>query len=198
MMRRPIVGTRFPFTRVLLAALGVSGTLSVSMLTHPLPALAQDTQNTVIKGCTIIKNPTLANHTNCPGVNLNGERLSNLDLSYANLSRGKLKDVKLVGAKLRVANLSGAIMIDANLTRAIMNDAKLNGADLRGADLTRAHMSSADLTNADLRGATVTFASRKEQIDNLSNVIWTGTTCPDGLRIFGHGDCAEHLHKVPF
>ena len=46
----------------------------------------------------------------------------------------------------------------------------LHGCDLVGADLTHADLTGANLTSADLTGA------------QLASVIWSYTTCPNGVR----------------
>jgi hypothetical protein len=49
-------------------------------------ASGQARADTVIGVCTIAANPTSTTVTNCPSAALSGANLSDLDLSYANLS----------------------------------------------------------------------------------------------------------------
>ena len=66
----------------------------VMTMSAPSPASA----DTVIDGCTIVSNPTAANFTNCPGVDLTGSDLSGVDLSYADLAGTRFADCNfLVG-----------------------------------------------------------------------------------------------------
>lgn len=94
MMKTRIAGTRLLLSTVLLAALGVSGTVSESVLANPLPA----GEDQVVNGCTIVANPTPKNHTECPGADLSGTELSGADLSYADLSTANLSGATLTGA----------------------------------------------------------------------------------------------------
>lgn len=66
---------------------------------------------------------------------------------------------------------------------------RLNDADLRNASLVGANLDRADLSNARLEGADLSDAS-------LRDVIWTGTTCPDGTKSEQNGrtpTCLGHL-----
>jgi uncharacterized protein YjbI with pentapeptide repeats len=192
-MRRPIAGTRVPITRVLLAALGVSGVLSVSMLAHPVPALAQSTPGTVINGCHIVSSPTRVHHTNCPSANLEGANLSNVNLAYAiltyaKLSRAQAQNTNLTGANLNYANLSGT---NTNLSGAGLSFAHLGGANLSGADLSSANLYYAILDNAELGTAVTTGAI-------FANARWGYTTCPDGTDSHNNGGtCAGHGGGTP-
>ena len=100
-------------------------------------------------------------------------RLSDADLSdanliNANLSRGSLIGANLSGAKLVNANLAGAKLskasfVSANLTGADLSDADLFDTDLNGANLNGANFSAANLTHAalqwtDLNGADLSDA----------------------------------------
>jgi hypothetical protein len=86
------------------------------------------------------------------------------------------------GCDLFGANLNDARLFQANLSGANFRFAGLIQADLRGADLT-----SADLTNANLFGASMFSA-------NLTDVIWSNTTCPDGTTSDNNGGtCVGHI-----
>ena len=69
-------------------------------------------------------------------------KLSNTDLSGANLN----------GANLIVANLSGANLSGAHLSGANLKVANLSGANLSDVHLYRANLSGADLSMVDLSG----------------------------------------------
>jgi hypothetical protein len=83
----------------------------------------------------------------------NGADLSEVGLSFANLSGADLRSANLHRADLRGANLSGAGLRDADLRRADLRDADLSFANLSFADLIGANLSFANLSFADLRGA---------------------------------------------
>jgi hypothetical protein len=153
-MGRPANRTRFPITHVLVALLGASSALSVSMLVHPLPALAART-------CTFVEDPSPTHRTVCPHANLSGRNLSIYNLNFALLARADLSRANLGSTRLSGASLAGANLSVANLTYADLGDVNLSHADLSGADLS----------NADLKGATTTGA-------NFNVVTWRNTTCP--------------------
>ena len=92
----------------------------------------------VIRGCTIVSNPTPENHTVCPLANLSGEFLVSHDLSHADLSEAILIETRLNAADLKDANLS---------------DARLSGASF-GSLLEDGRRLRTNLTGANLRGAT--------------------------------------------
>jgi serine/threonine protein kinase len=66
----------------------------------------------------------------CPGCNLTG-----IDLRNLNLQSYDFTDANLTGADLRDADLRGASLRDANLTDAMLTGANLESTDLRGANL---------------------------------------------------------------
>ena len=66
----------------------------------------------IVNGCTI------AEHSQCPGANLQGANLSNQDLRNMNLSGANLRNADLRHARLDLANLEKAQLQGANLTRA--------------------------------------------------------------------------------
>jgi uncharacterized protein YjbI with pentapeptide repeats len=171
-MRRRTALNRLPIARLLLAALGVTTMLSMSMVVHPLPALAQ-------AGCTIVQNPSENNKTKCPS----GAHLVRVDWPNRNLSYALLIEVNLSSANLTSANLSHASLVlsdlnhadadGANLSAAHLLATKLRGTSLKNANLSGALLNSADLTFANLKGATTTGADFKE-------AKWDDTICPDG------------------
>lgn len=92
-------------------------------------------------------------------------RLSEADLSYAELTAANLRSAKLDSANLAAAELSFADLSKAqlyqadlslsNLVYANLSEAKLDGADLHDADLTYANLGGARLRNAEFWGATL-------------------------------------------
>lgn len=90
--------------------------------------------------------------------------LSGADLAWADLSGAVLRRADLSGADINRANLSGADLIEAILRGADLGRADLRGADLNGADLSGAEINHANLSGADLSGA------------GLSNALCHATT----------------------
>ena len=95
---------------------------------------------------------------NCPGCNLAGADLKELDLVKANLEGADLSRADLRYANLRRANLAGADLSAARLNHANLPGADLRKCNLRNADLQGANLLMADLTGADLTGANLTNA----------------------------------------
>ena len=84
---------------------------------------------------------------------MSGARLVKADLTRADLRHADMREADMRMTILNQANLAQADLIGANLTGAWMPGAYMIGTDLRKADLT-----NADLHNADLRGANLTDA----------------------------------------
>lgn len=141
-------------------------------------------------------------HADLSSANLNYANLLDADLAGANLTDTSLAGVRsggitgtpaslpadwllvkgnlvgpgadLLDAALSGAGLAGADLAGADMADAILSNANLTGAGLAAANLSYADASGANLTRADLKGATVSGA-------NFADVVWQGTTCPDGL-----------------
>jgi uncharacterized protein YjbI with pentapeptide repeats/lysophospholipase L1-like esterase len=119
--------------------------------------------------CVVVENPTPTHHTDCHGMDLVFENLSNKNLSYADFSGATMTSAILTKANLTDANLAGAdlaasIAGGANFTGADLQDARapgearwmrvdLNGANLSGINLHTAHMDSATAVGANFTGA---------------------------------------------
>jgi len=80
----------------------------------------------------------------CPGADLRGAQLIDVDMSEMNLS----------GADLRGANLSGAIMPFVNLRGANLDGARFDNAQLYGVNLLGASITGTSFAGAELRSAT--------------------------------------------
>jgi uncharacterized protein YjbI with pentapeptide repeats len=181
-------GDPVPITRVLLAALGVSAALSVSMAVSPRPALAQANSNESFtkRGCTFFYHPTFQRHAECPYANLsksegNGPAhdfffAPGTKLSFSNFSGASFIDQTLVGVELVNANLSGAHMWGVNMSGAILLGANLSGVDMRqhghvsnlsGADLVNANLNGAYMTHVNFSGANLSGAYANQKPVNL-------------------------------
>ncbi len=95
---------------------------------------------------------------NCPGCNLAGADLKEIELVNANLAGADLSRADLRYSNLRRANLAGADLSNARLTYANLPGADMRGCNLRNADLSGANLLLADLTGADLTGANMSNA----------------------------------------
>ena len=136
------------------------------------------------------------------GLDLVGQNLEGAFLWYANLSEADLSDANLSDANLSDANLTGAVLYYANMSGADLTGAQLEGAELTVTDLTGADLSGASLVDAtlfitNLQGANLENANLEGanlQITDVTDVIWTGATCPDGVNIGDSGGtCCLHL-----
>lgn len=101
--------------------------------------------------------------------------------------------------KLLVAAVVGASGITVFAWAANPPEPTPASTDLRGADLTGADLRDADLDGADLSGATLTGADLGgASLDGarLKDVVWSGTTCPDGSLSDDHdATCLGHLGR---
>lgn len=123
----------------------------------------------------------------CGGDSLQGCNLHGVDLQNIILDGANMQGANLNGAQLENASLVGANLQDANLNKvqlqshAQLSYANLHDANLHGADLTGANLTGADLTGANLHRA------------DLTGVIWSNTTCPDGTNSNNDGGtCANN------
>jgi len=101
------------------------------------------------------------------GLNLNEQKLMDINFSSANLERTGLGGAYLARANLEGAKLSGAFLSHTGLNSANLCRADLTNAKLWGTDLTWANLSSANLTLSDLGGAQFSGA-------NLTNANLAG------------------------
>lgn len=101
--------------------------------------------------------------------------MSNLDLSFADLSNCRLEMATLDNACMTGATLTGAYLHRASLCKAHLEGAKLLCAKLDGANLSHAHLEGADLLSASLRRTTLCGAHcegaelTSAQIDDRTN-----------------------------
>lgn len=93
----------------------------------------------------------------------NGARMREAHLTRCNLNRASFEDSQASGAvftrsDLRGSNLNNADLRGANLTNCDIGFSTLVGANLAGADLTEADLTMSDLTDANLSGARLNAA----------------------------------------
>ncbi len=114
---------------------------------------------------------------------MDGINIVGVDLSYSNLSQGRidvcrLEDVNLTAANLRGASLIEASIIGVNLTGADLTDAKLSDASFRrvnltGANLTRTRFMRTDIIDSNLTNAVI-------EVINLGGFFFRNTIMPEG------------------
>ena len=148
-------------------------------------------QDAILKNSTL---PCKLSDSNLTGANLYEANFSDADLSGANLTGATLTTASfykatLTGADLDDANLTQASIYEANLTQASLNDADLTDADLYGSNLT-----DADLSGAKLTGVTLTKVNLKGATYNSDTTwpaanAWDNTTCPDGSNSDSNPSC---------
>ena len=164
-----------PLVAVLPIAMVVLGATPDASAAAPL------TTGTVIRGCTIVADPTPTTHTHCPGADLSGTDLADLDLSYADLddadlsganlasctevpppdlsvtcSTAELTDARLNGSSFSQARVSACVLIQTTPTLSALD---CGGADFDGASLHRVDFAGTDLSSADFADASLSGAS---------------------------------------
>ncbi|PYE19233.1 pentapeptide repeat protein [Williamsia limnetica] len=146
--------------------------IALAGLTTPAVASA----DVVIKGCTIVANPTYDTHTVCRNMDLSGIDLSEQsDLDYADFTGSNMSGLALSSSLLDQVtfagvNLSGADFSSRTIFRTDFTDADLTGASFAGSfladpiavdasfvevDLTSTRLIYGDFTNTDFTGATL-------------------------------------------
>ncbi|MEC8025671.1 MAG: pentapeptide repeat-containing protein, partial [Myxococcota bacterium] len=117
-----------------------------------------------------------------PEVWLEGELLSGLDLSGANLEDANFYGSSLNDADLSATNLSNADLSFTLLWSVNLSDAGLAGAYLYGAALDNADLSGANLTDADLSNAVLTNVT-SGGITGTPSALPTGWTLTHGYLV---------------
>jgi Pentapeptide repeats (8 copies) len=109
------------------------------------------------------------------GAEIQGARLDEADLQYANLGGAQLQNANLYNVQLQTAYLVRAEVQNANLYSAQLQGAYLVGAQLQGANLDGANLQGASLAGANLQGASLDRGAQ------LQDAVADKQTCwPDG------------------
>ncbi len=134
-------------------------------------------------------------HCNLAGRDLAGLNLSDSEMGYADLKGADLQGADLLSAQLGYAQLTHADLRDANVV------SNLGGANLTDADLTGARveallldtdLTGANLTHTDMTGSEL-YVNNHQHEPNLTDVVWSDTTCPDGTNSDSDGGtCANN------
>jgi hypothetical protein len=132
----------------------------------------------IVKGCTVVDNPTLQHHTSCAGAGLSRANLSRTNLSYADLTHANLSHAKLSRTNLYHANLSDASLDGANLTQAHLSHGDLTNASLAHANLSHASVRGANLSHTNLLRANLSDADLRNA--DLTDARFCHTTMPNG------------------
>lgn len=151
--------------------------------------------------------------------NLREANFRDADLSYTNLSYADLSYVTLVNSRMTNVDLSGAIMYRVHATDLWQCPASLpenwecrgsftsntlfgpyaslvgeywNAKDLKNLNLTGADLRHSTFLNSNLSGTTITIESVNSIQNNLQNIIWINTICPDGTNSNNNGNTCEN------
>jgi hypothetical protein len=131
---------------------------------------------------------------NVAGRDLAGLNLSDSEMGYANLKGADLRGADLLSAQLGYAELTHADLRDAtvvsNLGGANLTEANLTGARV-DALLLNTNLTGANLTDADMTGSAL-YVNNHQDEANLSDVVWSDTTCPDGTNSDSDGGTCHH------
>lgn len=142
-----------------------------------------------------------------------GSRLSNKDLSGAifsnssingdsnqipNLTGVILDRANLIFMQITQVNLANAKIRNADASNSVINNTNLSGADLSNSNFTSGAFVGSDFTNTNLTNANLTNTQMNEATNmssaNISGVIWSNTTCPDGTNSDNNGStCIGHF-----
>ena len=153
--------------------------------------------------------------------NLREANFRDADLSYTNLSYADLSYVTLVNSRMANVDLSGAIMYRVHATDLWQCPASLpenwecrgsftsntlfgpyaslvgeywNAKDLKNLNLTGADLRHSTFLNSNLSGTTITIESVNSIQNNLQDIIWINTICPDGTNSNNNGNtCVNNL-----
>ena len=107
-------------------------------------------------------------HSNLKGAKLVGQcDLSNVNLSFADLTATQLPEAVLFKANFRCSIMHSIIAPGAQFIKAKLSDAKLCWADLTGADLTGAALFNTDFTGAHLHDIIIDDWNRLEKVKSL-------------------------------
>jgi hypothetical protein len=116
------------------------------------------------------------------GTHLRGASLSQINLSYTDMTEADLSRASLYGANFSYANLNRAYFIGADLRDADFTWANLEETYLSGANLSRANLSGANLKDVDLSRANLCGADlRGANFDgaNFMGAIFSDNTFGD-------------------
>ncbi|OGM05623.1 hypothetical protein A2125_00410 [Candidatus Woesebacteria bacterium GWB1_43_5] len=130
----------------------------------------QDFSNTNLSGASL-------RSTRFPYTNMHGVNLSNTQVIVDDFTGATLTDVNFTGSYI----LSSFVSIDltgSNFTNAILNNTVVN-SNLTGANMTNTSLSGVDMST-----------------NNLNQVIWSNTICPDGTNSDNNGNTCEG-HLIP-
>ena len=158
-----------------------------------------DLTNTSFAGVDLqhadLRNATVTN-TDFSGADLRNARLRSLKLNQAtidsktnfeeaDLTKADLSGMDLSGVDFEATDLEGADLSDGTFEDGRWDEVKLEGANLSGAefidvDFDEADFKDADLDDVDFEDCDLEGALNMRDADNIHDVKWDNTTCPDG------------------
>lgn len=127
---------------------------------------------------------------NLQGMKLSKMELGELDFSRINLKKTQLQGINLENANFEGKNLEEIVWKEANLIGANLNEAGLRGANLEGSDLSEAKLSGAVLLNSILKKVDLIGA-------NLENAVLNGADLSEAS-LYGANLVGAQLDNVKF
>ena len=117
-------------------------------------------------------------------VQLPSALLTNVTLSFADLTFANLKEAYLQSVNLEYADLTSAVLQGADLSGGVLNSAKLNNARIEGGIMNGVKLKSADLTQAKLNGVPMNNADCTKAVmddadmtnGSVNNAIFKGAS----------------------
>lgn len=116
-------------------------------------------------------------------------------LKGQDLSSSVMSGTTLGYADLTGTSFSSAYLVNAGISNATLVNVNFSNAKLNSVDFTNSNLQNANFTNADLTDANFTNATNMSTA-NLTGVIWSNTTCPDGINSDNNGNTCEG-HLIP-
>lgn len=133
-----------------------------------------------------------------PGLGTFLDNLSGVDLSAADLRYRNFRNANFSNSSLDSTGFSGADLTNANFSGTIAEFSSYSG-DLTGVNFSNADLKFASFDN--VSGSQTNFTNTNlnqahfNGTVNLTNTIWSNTTCPDGTNSDNNsGTCVGHLN----
>jgi uncharacterized protein YjbI with pentapeptide repeats len=113
--------------------------------------------------------------------------IQNSNFSSANLT------LVGIGGSGSIENMINCDFTDANMTDMATNTMNFTGSNMTGVTAIRSGFYNDDLTNVNFTNANLTNAGSMSTA-NVTGVIWSNTTCPDGTNSNNNGNtCVGHF-----
>ena len=143
-----------------------------------------DFTNAILAGVNM-KDAEIDRDTDFEEADLSGADLSRMDLTNCKFEKADLEDAVLSDGTFERCDFKEAIFKDANLV-----DSKFVNSDFEGADFEGADLQDVEFEDSDLEGAV-----NMDRAENIRDVRWDDSKCPDGTESDADGSdtCIGHL-----